>query len=95
MTLDQVKTFTAWARTRIATSTGLTTPSRALAGEYGNLALVLWMCDEVDKKCEVVNALADGRGTPTNKLMRWVGFMQGVMWSLGVASIDELKDANR
>ncbi len=29
------------------------------------------------------------------KLMRWLGFMQGVLWVLGVYSLDELKNHNR
>ena len=28
------------------------------------------------------------------KLMRWIGFMQGVLWSDGLYSIDELREMN-
>lgn len=28
------------------------------------------------------------------KLMRWLGFLQGALWSLGVYSIEELKSHN-
>lgn len=31
----------------------------------------------------------------TEKAMRWLGFLQGVLWALGVFSIDELKDHSR
>lgn len=29
------------------------------------------------------------------KAMRWLGFAQGCVWALGLAEIDELKEANR
>lgn len=29
------------------------------------------------------------------KLMRWLGFMQGAMWDMGYYTIDELKNHNR
>jgi hypothetical protein len=28
------------------------------------------------------------------KLMRWIGFMQGALWSLGYYTIDELREMN-
>lgn len=36
--------------------------------------------------------LADGR---REKAMRWLGFMQGVMWVSGEYTLDELKGHNR
>lgn len=36
--------------------------------------------------------LADGR---REKVMRWLGFIQGTLWAMGLASIDALKDANK
>lgn len=29
------------------------------------------------------------------KFMRWLGFIQGVLWALGIDTIEELKDVNR
>lgn len=29
------------------------------------------------------------------KLMRWLGFIQGALWALGIDTIEELKDVNR
>ena len=29
------------------------------------------------------------------KVMRWLGFIQGVLWAKGVYTIDELKEHNR
>lgn len=36
--------------------------------------------------------LEEGR---MDKVMRWLGFMQGVMWTLGIYTMDELKGHNR
>ena len=30
-----------------------------------------------------------------DKVFRWLGFVQGVLWSCGVFTLDELKDHNR
>lgn len=32
--------------------------------------------------------------TDVEKLMRWIGFMQGALWSLGYVSIDEFRKMN-
>lgn len=31
----------------------------------------------------------------TDKLMRWLGFMQGALWMAGVYELDELKNHNK
>lgn len=31
----------------------------------------------------------------SEKAMRWLGFVQGVLWVVGLMSIDEMKDDNR
>lgn len=36
--------------------------------------------------------LVEGR---REKVMRWLGFIQGAVWTLGFASIDTLKDMNK
>lgn len=36
--------------------------------------------------------VAEGR---RDKLMRWLGFAQGVLWSAGVYSLEDLKNHNR
>lgn len=51
---------------------------------------LLWMLDEMD----TMNA------SPPNvealaKLHRWLGFVQGVMWTTGIYSIDELRAHTR
>lgn len=47
---------------------------------------VLYMCDQID---------AFMRAGRREKAMRWLGFVQGHMWSLGYADIAEMKTANR
>lgn len=56
-------------------------PTRMVA-----LAHAMWMVREARQ------LLADGR---TEKSLRWLGFVQGVLWATGVSSIAELKDMNR
>lgn len=46
----------------------------------------LWMTRELRKHLS---------GGKVEKAMRWLGFVQGVLWSLGVVSIEEMKDDNR
>jgi len=55
------------------------------AEERGQLAHVLWMCDEA------VTFIADGK---IDKAMRWLGFIQGALWVMGVSTIEESKRAN-
>jgi hypothetical protein len=50
------------------------------------VAHVLWMCGSIR---ELLN---EGR---IEKSMRWLGFVQAVLWCFGLATIDELKDDNR
>jgi hypothetical protein len=44
------------------------------------------MLDEMDQ------FIAEGK---REKFMRWLGFMQGVLWTQGVYTLDELKNHNR
>lgn len=46
---------------------------------------LLYMCDEGAR------FVREGRA---EKAMRWLGFLQGVVWSRGHASLDELKRMN-
>lgn len=46
---------------------------------------VLWMCEQV--RCLV----ADGR---IEKAFRWLGFMQGALWSAGYTTIGNARRAN-
>lgn len=45
-----------------------------------------WMC------LEVRTLVADGR---LDKANRWMGFIQGSLWTAGLGSIDEFKNDNR
>lgn len=47
---------------------------------------VLWMIDQA-------RDFAHEDRLP--KAFRWLGFIQGVMWTLGIVTIDEAKEANR
>ena len=47
---------------------------------------LLWMCDQI----EGMLASASDR----EKGVRWIGFMQGTLWALGLRSIDEMRQDN-
>lgn len=53
--------------------------------DYPALSHALWMCGEVKQLAS----------TNMEKASRWLGFIQGVLWTLGVYSIAEMKDDNR
>jgi hypothetical protein len=55
-------------------------------GRGSTFSHLRWMCLA---GCGFVDA---GR---LDKANRWLGFIQGALWSLGVTSIDEMKDWNR
>ena len=50
------------------------------------LGHVLWMCNEIDSFI---------RNNHIEKANRWIGFIQGVLWLTGVASIDESREINK
>lgn len=47
---------------------------------------VAWMCEDIG------NLVDEGR--QPNKAMRWLGFVQGVLWSSGTCTIDEMRSHN-
>lgn len=47
-----------------------------------------WMCDEIIM-------LIGKYDEHVEKIMRWLGFVQGVLWSTGTYTIDQMKDDNR
>lgn len=46
---------------------------------------ILWMCEESLRLIETHSM---------EKACRWLGFIQGVLWSLGIRQIDELRRDN-
>ncbi len=47
---------------------------------------VLWMCEEIP------NLVDAGR---IEKSMRWLGFVQGCLWQIGLLTIGDLKENNK
>lgn len=63
-------------------------------GPFANNCHLLWMLDEMN------GMLIDGGAHPyaeggvtelDRKLNRWLGFIQGVLWQMGVVSIEDLR----
>ena len=47
---------------------------------------ILWMCDQIDEML-----LKD----KTDKAMRWLGHIQGILWTTGIKTIDALREDNK
>ena len=60
----------------------LATVSKIETGSYDEAAHLKWMLGEMKTM------------TDTEKLMRWIGFVQGALWSLGYVSIDSWREMN-
>jgi hypothetical protein len=60
-------------------------PVRDSSTKENQLNHLLWMCHEAS------TFMKDGR---SEKAMRWLGFIQGAFWALGVRSVDEMKKDN-
>lgn len=52
----------------------------------GSLSHIHWMCTE---------AIGFVKEERIEKAMRWLGFIQGVLWMNGVYTIEQMKDHNR
>jgi len=91
MTLDQVQTVLVAYEERLReleadpkrADTSLTRPSEAQA-----LRHLAWMCQQMR---EVLKSDSPN----SEKVARWLGFVQGVSWMTGLFSIDEMRDHNR
>lgn len=57
---------------------------------------VLWMTREMSKMHRAGIACSEPRDSfaAREKVMRWLGFAQGVLWFAGLATIDELRKMN-
>jgi len=59
-----------------------------------------WMCQEIPRFLPSHNAFIEPPPDPKEcqakleKAMRWLGFIQGVLWATGVRTIDEMRADN-
>ncbi len=65
--------------------------------EWEQTCHLINMCDRME---EMVTKMLAPRYDPDNdaeweKLNRWLGFIQGVLWSQGVYKLSEMRDHNR
>lgn len=54
---------------------------------------LLWMCEETRKF--IAPLAMEATQGDREKAMRWLGFIQGVLWTSGVYSIEDMKNHNR
>jgi len=66
------------------------------ADATGMLQHARWMCQETLKFLPKENEgmSTEDRQKITEKAMRWLGFIQGVLWSTSTRSIDEMRADN-
>lgn len=57
----------------------------------GRLAHCRWMCGRI-RAMLTQEVILD---RDVEKAMRWLGFVQGVLWAEGVLTIDQMRDHNR
>lgn len=55
-------------------------------GSYDRICHCKWMLNEIPHYIEI---------NKIEKVMRWLGFIQGVLWSNDIFSIDDMKNDNR
>ena len=58
--------------------------SARLQWKADNLSHAMWLCDEVKKLAAI----------DLPKANRWFGFVQGVLWTMGVFSVTEMRKHN-
>ena len=66
------------------------------SGNLGSLSHIRWMC--LDMLQWEYMPIEEGQPTWTHiweKAMRWLGFIQGVLFAKGVYTIDEMREHNR
>lgn len=62
------------------------TSLNAKPGSPSNLDHCLWMCQEIEHQVQLGER---------DKAVRWLCFIQGVLWSNGYMSIDSMREDNR
>lgn len=71
------------------------TPHRVDTGQYANELSQLDVTNHLLWMSNQQIAALQGDDPNVEKAMRWLGFMQGVMYAMGYFSIDDLKDHNK
>jgi len=62
-------------------------------GGFADHLTILEHCHGMLEQMEQM--IADGTPEKMEKVFRWVGFIQGCLWSQGIFCLDELKKHNR
>jgi hypothetical protein len=56
---------------------------------------LLWMCNTVDHFIDSSIGIPNVPGNDWEKMNRWFGFIQGVLWCEGFFTIDEMREHSR
>jgi len=55
---------------------------------------MLHMCDQMDALLDEAAGLDDNAELAWEKVNRWLGFMQGTLWSMGTFTLNEMRGHN-
>jgi hypothetical protein len=86
MTNDQVRKAVEVYKTEVRIPAKKSATDEKPMDRLDALAHISWMCDQIP------GFLAEGKDEKVN---RWLGFIQGALWSLGIRTIDQMRDDNR
>lgn len=54
-----------------------------------------WMCEEMIRTLDASEAAAIDQDSLHEKVNRWLGFVQGILWVTGMRTIEQMRDDNR
>jgi len=61
----------------------------------GALQHVLWMCDKIDEMIDEIESISECVRKDFSKINRWLGFIQGVLYTCNIYTIDQMREHNR
>jgi len=84
MNLEQIRLAASKYRQLLPIKVEKTNDQKVFPRPNENLQHCAWMCDQI------ISGSLD-----REKAMRWLCFVQGCLWTLGIKTIAEMKDDNR
>ena len=94
MTFTQIKTILALYDTVLAKLVIDTKEDFFVTATVDNLNHCRWMCEKITEMMYAIDNESIVDLEKTEKVHRWLGFIQGVLFSNGVFTISEMKEHN-
>jgi hypothetical protein len=87
MTREKILSVVAACRRRIGSVESVRQPANGMIPTYDVcFRHATWMCDQIEI------FVSENR---LDKANRWIGFIQGILWVTGRATIDQMREDNR